>query len=130
MSETYEKIVIVNKDDLDELDHVNNVRYVQWIQDISKEHWIHSAPETVREGLSWVVLHHDITYKSASQLDDVILIRTYIEESRGATCRRVVEMHNADTKILLVRSNTEWCLLNNKSLKPIRISEEIRQIFS
>lgn len=129
MSEAYEKTIVVQEDDLDELNHVNNVRYVQWIQDISKEHWLTTAPQTMREGVIWVVMHHDITYKNSAQLGDVINVRTFIEKSRGATSVRIVEMHDEETDILLVRSSTEWCLLNEKSLRPIRISEEIKQVF-
>ncbi|HZJ21652.1 MAG TPA: acyl-ACP thioesterase domain-containing protein [Pricia sp.] len=129
MGEGYEKTIVVQGDDLDELNHVNNVRFVQWIQDISKEHWITTAPEPMREGVIWVVMHHDISYKNSAQLGDIINVSTYIEKSRGATSVRIVEMHHATTHTLLVRSSTKWCLLNEKSLKPIRISEEIKQIF-
>ncbi|SDE25579.1 acyl-CoA thioester hydrolase [Pricia antarctica] len=129
MSGAYQKTIIVQEDDLDELNHVNNVRYVQWIQDISKEHWITIAPEPMREGVIWVVMHHDITYKNSAQLGDVIHVRTFIEKSHGATSVRVVEMHDKETDKLLVRSSTEWCLLNEKSLRPIRISEAIKKIF-
>lgn len=129
MSEAFRKTIVVQEGDLDELNHVNNVRYVQWIQDISKEHWVTTAPEPMREGVIWVVMHHDITYKNSAQLGDVIHATTYIEKSGAATCVRIVEMHDAVTDTLLVRSSTDWCLLNEKSLKPIRISEEIKQVF-
>jgi acyl-CoA thioester hydrolase len=128
-SDLFRKTIIVKKDDLDELNHVNNVRYVQWIQDISKEHWMTSASESMREGVIWVVMHHDIRYKNSAQLGDVIQVGTYIEKSRGAVSVRIVEMRNAETDTLLVRSRTEWCLLNEKTLKPIRISEEVKRLF-
>lgn len=129
MSNTHQKRLIVQKEDLDELDHVNNVRYVQWIQDISKEHWMASASETMRQGVIWVVMHHDITYKNSAQLGDTIHVRTHIEKSWGAVSVRIVEMRDAQTNTLLVRSRTKWCLLNEKSLKPIRISEEVKRVF-
>ncbi len=129
MSDAYEKTIVVQEDDLDELNHVNNVRYVQWIQDISKEHWITTAPQPMRKGVIWVVMHHDITYRNSAQLGNVINVSTFIEKSRGATSVRIVEMHDAATDMLLVRSSTKWCLLNEVSLKPIRISEEIKQFF-
>ena len=125
----YHKTIVVKKDDLDELDHVNNVRYVQWIQDISKEHWLSSASEKMQKGIIWVVMNHNITYKSAAKLGDVIDIYTYIEESHGATSVRIVEMHDATTNRLLVQSSTQWCLLNSRTLKPIRISKEIKDVF-
>lgn len=126
----FEKTLTVSADDLDELEHVNNVRYVQWVQDISKEHWQTCAAAEIQAAVVWVVMNHHISYKSAAKLDDQIKIHTHITESRGATCIRVVEMHNAITNTLLLRSKTEWCLLNAKSLRPTRISEEIKNVFS
>jgi len=125
----YHKELIVSENDLDDLNHVNNVRYVQWIQDVSKEHWVVKAPSQIQEEVIWVVMSHHIVYKSAAVLNDPILLKTHIKENSGAKCTRVVEIFNSKTNSLLVRSNTEWCLLNRKRLKPIRISEEIKAIF-
>ncbi len=127
--ETYEKTINVTIEDLDDLDHVNNVRYVQWIQDISKEHWQTNAPAAIQNGVVWVVMTHHITYKSAAKLGDVIKVKTHIAKSRGAISVRVVEMFDHKTNQLLVRSETEWCLLNSQSFKPIRISDEIKNVF-
>lgn len=129
MGSTFEINITVAPDDLDELQHVNNVRYVQWIQDISKEHWTTVAPETMRAGVIWVVMHHDITYKASAQLGEIIKVYTFIEKSHGATCVRIVEMYNAATETFLVRSKTRWCLLNETSLRPTRISDAIKQLF-
>ncbi|MBU3027052.1 thioesterase family protein [Zobellia galactanivorans] len=126
----YRKTITVQKDDLDELNHVNNVRYVQWMQDISKEHWMTVAPEEMRRGIIWVVMTHHITYKNAAVLGDVIEMETYIQKSRGAVSVRIVEMHNKKTGELLLKSSTEWCLLNADTLKPARISKEIKEVFS
>jgi acyl-CoA thioester hydrolase len=126
----YQKTIAVKEDDLDDLNHVNNVRYVQWIQDISKEHWQNKAPQKAQDEFIWVVLTHHITYKSSAVLNDRILLTTHIEKSEGAKSIRVVEMLNDKTKDLIVRSVTEWCLLKKSTLRPMRISEDIKQIFS
>lgn len=128
--EAFEKRIVVTHDDLDELEHVNNVRYVQWIQDISKEHWQTVAPNEMKAGILWVVKNHTIDYINAAILGDEILIRTYIANTKGALSVRCVEMYNSKTNQLLVRSHTEWCLLNALSLKPIRVSEAIKKVFS
>ncbi len=126
---TFEKVLTVREDDLDDLNHVNNVRYVQWIQDISKEHWKSKAPEKMQNDVVWVVLSHMIKYKSAAKLDDTITIKTHIAKTEGATSIRVVEMFNIKTKELLVRSETAWCLLKAKNLRPMRVSDEIKYVF-
>ena len=128
--ETFKKTLIVSAEDLDELNHVNNVRYVQWIQDISKEHWQTVAPLDMKKGIVWVVMNHDIAYKSAAKLGDTIKIHTHIAKSHGAISTRVVEMYIDKTNRLLVRSSTEWCLLNAKTLKPMRISKDIKEVFT
>ena len=128
--EYFEKTITVSENDLDDLNHVNNVRYVQWIQDISKEHWQQIATQEIQDSVVWVVMNHNITYKGAAVLGDIINVRTYIESSRGATSVRVVEMYAAKTNLLLLRSKTEWCLLNIKTLRPTRISDEIKTVFA
>ena len=125
----YTKELLVAPDDLDDLNHVNNVRYVQWIQDISKEHWQAKASEQIQEEFIWVVLTHYIEYKSAAVLNDPISLKTYIASSSGVKSTRIVEMVHSETNTLLVRSSTEWCLLQRNSLRPTRISEEIKAIF-
>ncbi|MBD0776507.1 acyl-CoA thioesterase [Maribacter sp. ANRC-HE7] len=129
MMESYEKKIIVSQADLDDLNHVNNVRYVQWIQDISKEHWQSTAPKEMQAGILWVVKNHNIDYLSSAVLGDVILAKTFIASTKGAISVRCVEMYNDKTNELLVRSVTEWCLLNAMTLRPIRISGKIQKVF-
>lgn len=126
----FESIITVTEDDLDDLEHVNNVRYVQWIQDISKAHWQAKAPTEMKEGIIWVVLNHNITYKSPAKLNDKILIRTHIAKTKGAISVRIVEMFLADSKQVLVHAKTEWCLLNATTLRPVRVPESIQHIFA
>ncbi|TFG74402.1 MAG: acyl-CoA thioesterase [Flavobacteriales bacterium] len=125
----FEQTIMVREEDLDDLNHVNNVRYVQWIQDIAKAHWQSLAPEALRKSVAWVVMHHDITYKSAARLNDELRLVTYIEKNRGAVSVRIVEIFDGKTNALLVRSSTKWCLLNAETFKPMRIPEAIMTIF-
>lgn len=125
----FEKTLIVVADDLDDLDHVNNVRYVQWMQDIAKDHWLSKAPEALVKNTVWVVLTHHISYKGAAKLGDIILIKTYIDKTKGPISIRIVEMYHKETGQLLVKAKTEWCLLNAATFKPMRISPEIESIF-
>jgi acyl-CoA thioester hydrolase len=126
----YNKTIKVGQADLDELQHVNNVRYVQWIQDISREHWLNVAPPDLAEKALWVVRKHEIEYKEAAILGDMIEISTYIEATKGPLSYRVVEMMLAETRTLLLRSRTAWCLLDSETQQPVRIPQEIDKLFS
>ena len=126
----HEKTITVSEDDLDELNHVNNVRYLQWIQDVSKEHWqILVSPEQ-QQAMVWVVMRHEIDYKNAAVIHDKLRLKTHIDRSRGATSVRIVEIVNTKTDTMVVRSSTQWCLLNSTSFRPMRIPKDIIAIFN
>lgn len=125
----YTKTLQVTEADLDDLDHVNNVVYVQWIQDISKEHWQTVASEALKNEVIWVVSNHNITYKSAAKLHDVIEIKTFISDTKGPLSVRMVQMFLKESGVLLLEAKTKWCMLNTQTLKPTRISKDIEEIF-
>ena len=126
---TFQKTVQVSQEDLDDLKHVNNIRYIEWIQDISKEHWETAVPVDQRNEAIWVVVSHHIQYRGEARLGDTVEIKTYIAETRGPLSIRAVKMYLSGTDVLLVESRTEWCLLNATTLKPMRISKELRSFF-
>lgn len=128
--QTFEIHIIVSQEDLDNLNHVNNVRYVQWVQDVAEQHWNEKAIEEILSDYFWVLLDHHIKYKNPAVLGDVIKLKTYIKSSGGVTCVRIVEIYNKNTDKLLASSETTWCLVSQKNMRPSRITEEIRTLFS
>ncbi len=126
--EYHQKSIRVTASDLDELQHVNNVRYLEWIQDISKEHWEMKAPAELQDQLVWVVLCHKIEYKKAAFLDEEIEVRTHVARNHGVISQRVVEFSHPE-RGLLVRSSTDWCLLNATTMKPMRVPDTVKHLF-
>ena len=127
---TLEKEIIVSKNDLDELNHVNNVIYIHWIQEIAKNHWKSLVSSEIIKNYYWVLLEHQIKYLHPAFLGDKIILKTYIEKTEVVKSNRIVEIYNTDTNKLLVTSKTIWCLINAKTNKPNRITDEIREAFS
>lgn len=127
--EIYKELIVVKQDDLDELDHVNNVRYVQWVNDIAKAHWLKMASKTMLDNYFWVLINHQITYKSQAVLNDNILLKTFVKSNEGVTSTRIVEIYNRDTKKLLTASETKWCFMSIKTKRPIRIIPEVVNLF-
>ena len=128
-SELYQKHINVSEDDLDNQQHVNNVRYVQWIQNVAQEHWETRASEEQKAGLAWVVVRHEIDYKKEALLNDEILLETRIIDTTHVTSLREVVIKNNNSGKLLAKAKTTWCLLDQKTKKPQRISNELKQIF-
>lgn len=126
----YTKEITVCKNDLDELNHVNNVRYVQWIQDIAKEHWFKNSTKEMNLTYFWVIASHHIEYKRSALLNDKITLKTYIEKTEGSFSTRIVEMYNTNTKKLLVKAKTNWCLMHIETKKSTIIPQEIINLFN
>lgn len=126
----FEKFLTVTRDDLDALNHVNNVKYVQWVNDVAKAHWNQNATKEMLKKYAWALIKHNIEYKSAAVLNEVIKLKTYVTQSEGVISTRIVEMYNSETQNLLVRSETTWCLLNSINLRPTRITTEIVNLFN
>lgn len=123
----FELLKTVTQSDLDALNHVNNVQYVQWVQDVAEKHWLNRAPKTVRNDYFWVMLSHNIQYKQSAFLNDVITIKTYVIKSEGVTSTRIVEFFKDEA--LLAKSETQWCFMSKTTLKPTRITDEVKKLF-
>ncbi|WP_274475812.1 acyl-CoA thioesterase [Mangrovimonas aestuarii] len=129
MAKVYETIIEVTEEHLDQQNHVNNVVYVQWVQDIAWAHWDKTATKAMTDAYYWVMINHFIEYKKEAKLGDSIKVKTYIVRSEGVRCVRAVEISNADSDVLLAKSETQWCLISRNNNRPARIPEDIQELF-
>jgi acyl-CoA thioester hydrolase len=124
----FEKRRVVTHDEIDNLDHVNNVVYVQWAANIASEHWLQVATPEMQGNFGWVMLKHCITYKKSAVLGDKILIKTQAGRATNVRYERSIEIYNESTMDLLAKTTSDWCAID-KNGKPIKISQEIRDLF-
>jgi acyl-CoA thioester hydrolase len=117
----------IGEGDIDDIGHVNNVVYVRWIQETASAHWMSLADETLRKGMAWVVLRHEIDYRSAAMPQDEPYALTHVGETDGLRSIRHVDIHNKDGR-LLASARTTWCLLDSVSRKPRRIPDVVRRV--
>jgi acyl-CoA thioester hydrolase len=133
MSETappYEMAIAVQAADIDQQNHVNNTVYVRWIQEIATEHWNATAPVPARDEIGWVVLRHEIDYKSPLCLGDQIVLRTWVGKATRVTFERFVEILRQNDRKLMASARTLWVPINPETAKPIRVPPEVRERFS
>jgi acyl-CoA thioester hydrolase len=121
--------IAITPDDIDEMNHVNNVVYVRWVQDAAAAHWNALAPEELKKKYAWVVLRHEIAYKSSAKLGDPVKAETWISSREGVRSIRHVKLSHAETGIILAEAITTWCLLDAVTKKPKRIDTDIMSIF-
>lgn len=126
---SFELEIEVKPEHIDELHHVNNVVYLQWIQDVAKAHWENLAPTEITSKYIWMVLRHEIDYSSQAVLGDILIAKTWVEWSEGVKSERHVEIRNKESKKLVVKGKTLWCLLDAETKRPSRIGDDIKNIF-
>lgn len=127
--EIYEKVIMVSSGDLDSRQHVNNVQYVQWIQDIAEEHWEKRAPEETKNAFYWVVVRHEVDYKKQAFLDEELILQTFVGDQTHVTSVRIVNIIKKETGDILCSAKTTWVLLDMKTKKPAKISDELIRVF-
>jgi len=126
---SYSYTQTVGQQDIDQLNHVNNVVYVQWIQDAAVKHWDSVAPEEVKKKFFWVIVRHEIDYKRSALLGDELLIQTRVLDAGAASSNRLVQIYRKKDMKLLVESKTTWCIMDADTLRPARITDEIKEFF-
>ncbi len=116
--------------DIDELGHVNNIVYLRWVQDAAGAHWRAAATAAAQAAIVWVVLRHEIDYKTPALLGDEVLVNTWVGPAAGLTFERHTEIIRVADQQLLARARTLWCPLSARTGRPQRINAELRAQFS
>lgn len=122
----YQYIRLVTSEDVDELQHVNNVVYLSMLQEAAIAHWNTLADKKTQESLRWIVRKHEIEYFAPAFVGDQITIHTWVQTAEGASSERVYEI-TKDGKTL-VKAKTLWIAVDPISLRPLRISDSIKQL--
>jgi len=126
----FEMTVSVLRGDIDEQNHVNNTVYLRWVQEVATAHWRAVASPQARGNIGWVVLRHEIDYKTPATLKDKIILRTWVGKATRLTFERFTEVRRNSDGQLLSKARTLWCPINAQTAGPIRVPPEVRAQFS
>ncbi|PYK43736.1 MAG: acyl-CoA thioesterase [Verrucomicrobia bacterium] len=129
-SAAFEMIVSVLPEDIDQQNHVNNTVYLRWVQEVATAHWRAVATADAQENIGWVVLRHEIDYKTPACLGDEIVLRTWVGKSTRLTFERFTEIRRSGDDQLLSNARTLWCPINAQTARPVRVPAEVREQFS
>jgi len=125
----FEKKFKVENEVIDHFNHVNNIAYVQWVLGISKDHWISLSSEKTRNQFGWMIMKHNLNYKRQAQLNDELIIKTWIHDFSTATSIRKTTISEANTQKVIFESEAQWCFVNLKTQKPTRLTSDILNPF-
>jgi acyl-CoA thioester hydrolase len=126
----FEMAVSVLPDDIDEQNHVNNTVYLQWVQEVATAHWRAVATPEAQKTIGWVVLRHEIDYRTPAALGDKIILRTWVGKASRLTFERFTEIRRDSDCQLLSKARTLWCPINAQTARPMRVPVEVRAQFS
>ena len=114
--------------DIDELGHVNNIVYLRWVQDVATAHWRAVARAADIDRFVWVVTRHEIDYRRATLVDEVVTLTTWVGTPRGARFDRFVEISGADGT-LRASATTIWALVDTHSNRAVRVPAAVAAPF-
>jgi acyl-CoA thioester hydrolase len=129
-SASFEMVVSVLPEDIDEQNHVNNAVYLRWVQEVATAHWCAVATADAQENIGWVVLRHEIDYKTPACLGDEIVLRTWVGKSTRLRFERFTEIRRSGDDRPLSNARTLWCPINTQTARPTRVPAEVRGQFS
>ena len=140
----FEMTVPVLPADIDEQNHVNNTVYLRWIQEVATAHWESLASAETQAAIGWVVLRHEIDYRSPAALSDEIVLRTWVGKASRLKFERFTEIRRKSggdidppqdgfavaNNQVLAQARTVWVPVDVRTGKPIRVSADVRARFS
>jgi acyl-CoA thioester hydrolase len=126
----FEMAVSVLPDDIDEQNHVNNTVYLRWVQEVATAHWRAVATPETQKTIGWVVLRHEIDYRTPAALGNKIILRTWVGKASRLTFERFTEIRRNSDRQLLSKARTLWCPVNAQTARPMRVPAEVRAQFS
>ena len=120
--------IAVRDRDIDAFNHVNNVVYLRWMADTA---WDHSkklgfdfAAYEARD-CGFVVTRHEIDYRQAALLGDIVHVATWISRNDGRVkLRRRFQMISERTGQTLAFGMTEFASMKLSSARAVRMHED------
>jgi acyl-CoA thioester hydrolase len=129
-TERFELPITIRPDDIDELGHVNNVVYLRWVQEVAVAHWRAAATEAQQADIAWVVVRHEIDYKTSAKPGDELLARTWVGAAEEFQFERLTEIVRTRDRRVLAAARTLWCPIRIQTGRPARVGQDVRERFS
>lgn len=129
-TERFELPISIAPQDIDELGHVNNVVYLRWVQDVAVAHWRARATSQEQADIVWVVVRHEIDYKTSAKLEDELIARTWVGTATDFQFERLTEIVRVRDRRVLASARTLWCPIRIQTGRPARLNDETRSRFS
>ena len=114
---------------IDMMGHVNNAVWVQWMEAIATAHWQAVAAPEHQAAYAWLVVRHEIDYRSNIKLGESTVAETFVpERPRNVRFDRRFEFRNAAGKVI-VSAKTTWAMIDRATGRILRVPREVADPF-
>ncbi len=124
---------IVDKEAIDFNGHVHNVTYLSWMIEAATKHSesVGAGHEVcLTYGGIWVAKSHHIEYKKPAFENDVLQMKTWIEDIGKILSIRRYEISRVKDGMVICEGRTEWVFVDSETMRPRKIPDEIRHSFA
>jgi YbgC/YbaW family acyl-CoA thioester hydrolase len=112
----YESEIPVRPDDIDMFQHVHSSKYIDYVlaarYDQMNRCYSNPMSEYLERGMGWVVTSCTVNFKRALKLDDIMLVRTNLEELRVNGVRVNFSILNKATQKVCCDGHFDYALIN------------------
>jgi len=96
---------------------------------MTTSHWNKlTENENISNEGKWIVRSHKIEYKNFTNLDDKILVSTYVKNAKGFLSERIVIISLKKSKKILAKCVTKWYFVEYNTLKLKKIPQKILKL--
>ena len=113
--------------DIDHMGHVNNSVYLKWVQEAVIRYWESLAPPEAVARHLWIALSHEIQYRRATFLNDIVVADVIAEKVEGAKALFTTVIKRGEEVLAEVKSS--WCCLDAVTKRPKRLTRDIAARF-
>jgi acyl-CoA thioester hydrolase len=132
-SPLFQKEIVATPEEVDAVGHVSNVVYLDWIMRVARAHSDavgYDYPAYEKLGSVFVVKRHEIDYESSAYAGDRIILSTWVESWKAASCIRKTSISRIGDGVILANASTRWALVSLKGFRPVRIPEQVKEAFT
>jgi len=132
MAVTFQRTFRVRHYECDGYGHLNNVNYVRYMQETALDAsaavgWDQARYEEI--GCGWLIRETEIEYLHPVRYNEEVTISTWVANFRHVQSVRRYEFHEPQTSQLIARASSNWVFLENDTLRPARIPNEMKAAF-
>jgi len=88
------------------------------------------ASSAAQGAISWVVLRHEIDYKTPAVSGDEVELLTWVGKATRLTFERFTEIKRKTDGQVLAKARTLWCPVDRQTGRPTRVPADVRAKFS